>query len=131
MEKKILIIDDDEIMLFLHQTIVEDLFLTIPSISFKSGKLAYDYILMNEGAEFLLFLDINMPDMNGWQLLDLLVDLPYKSQLTVIMVTSSVNNSDKLKSYNYSLIKGFLTKPLRISDLEGMSIDPQFGSFFI
>ncbi|WP_316759746.1 response regulator [Pedobacter aquatilis] len=131
MEKKILIIDDDEIILFLHQTIVEDLFPTIPSISFKSGKLAYDYMLMNAGAEFLLFLDINMPAMNGWQLLDLLVDLPYRSQLTVIMVTSSVNNSDKLKSYNYPLIKGFLTKPLRISDLEGMSIDPQFGSFFI
>lgn len=131
MEKKILIIDDDEIILFLHQTIVEDLFPTIPSISFKSGKLAYDYMLMNEGAEFLLFLDINMPDMNGWQLLDLLVDLPYRSQLTVIMVTSSVNNSDKLKSYNYPLIKGFLTKPLRISDLEGMSIDTQFCSFFV
>lgn len=131
MEKKILIIDDDEIMLFLHQTIVEDLFPTRPSISFKSGELAYDYILKNEGAEFLLFLDINMPDMNGWQLLDLLVDLPYRSQLTVIMVTSSVNNSDKLKSYNYPVIKGFLTKPLRTSDLEGMSSDTQFSNFFI
>lgn len=126
-----MIIDDDEIMLFLHQTIVEDLFPTIPSTSFKSGKLGYDYILKNEGAEFLLFLDINMPDMNGWQLLDLLVDLPYRSQLTVIMVTSSVNNSDKLKSYNYPLIKGFLTKPLRISDLEGMSRDTPFSNFFI
>ena len=131
MEKKILIIDDDEIMLFLHQTIVEDLFPTRPSISFKSGKLAYDYVLKNEGAEFLLFLDINMPDMNGWQLLDLLVDLPYRSQLTVIMVTSSVNNSDKLKSYNYPVIKGFLTKPLRISDLEGMSRGTPFSNFFI
>lgn len=126
-----MIIDDDEIILFLHQTIIEDLFPTIPNISMKSGKLAYDYILMNENAEFLLFLDINMPGMNGWQLLDLLVNLPHKSQVTVIMVTSSVNESDKLKSYEYPLIKGFLTKPLRTFDLEVMLTDTQFRSFFI
>lgn len=125
-----MIIDDDEIILFLHQTILEDLFPENPIIGLSSGNLAYEYILEHKGAEFLLFLDINMPGMNGWQLLDLLMNLPDRSQLTVIMVTSSVNDSDKVKSYNYPLVKDFLTKPIKPSDLEEMSNDIRFSSFF-
>jgi len=82
--KKILIIDDDPIILFLHEAILEDIAPNAEFLSFENGKLAKEYILGHDEYEFLLFLDINMPVMNGWELLQFF--LVYERPINILTV---------------------------------------------
>ena len=58
----------------------------------------------------IIFLDINMPQMNGWQFLDQIATL--KMNPAVYILTSSIDSNDIEKARTYKNIKAFLTKPL-------------------
>ena len=61
-----------------------------------------------------ILLDINMPELDGWQVLEKLQDmpLPVKECLTVFMLSSSIDPKDKQKAEEHLLIKGYIEKPL-------------------
>src|SRR4051794_13701334 len=61
-----------------------------------------------------IFLDINMPELDGWQVLEKLYDLPLpvKECLTIFMVSSSIDPRDKQKAEEHPLIQGYIEKPL-------------------
>ncbi|NQX76853.1 MAG: response regulator [Gilvibacter sp.] len=67
----------------------------------------------------LVILDINMPDMSGWQVLEAFeaMELFKKHHIEVLMLTSSEYAEDLAKSREYSLCKGYLTKPLTLQKL--------------
>ncbi|MBC6113170.1 response regulator [Pedobacter fastidiosus] len=129
-EKKILIIDDDPIILFMHQSILEDISPGGEIICLENGKVAYEYIVKNQHAELLLLLDINMPVMNGWALLELLVKTPECKRISVVLVTSSVNESDRIRASAYPMVVKVLFKPLREKDLLELSADKRIRLFF-
>ncbi len=62
----------------------------------------------------LVFLDINMPEMSGWDVLDELKDhneILIKF-MTIYMISSSIDLTDKNKSIDNPLVKAFVSKPL-------------------
>lgn len=61
----------------------------------------------------LIFLDINMPLMNGWDFLEAYGDLPdhKKAGKVVVMLTSSFNEEERERAEAYDPVAGFLTKP--------------------
>ena len=61
----------------------------------------------------LIFLDLNMPGMDGWEFLDAYEELPspQKGNVVVVMLTTSVNPDDEKKALEKG-IKGFTIKPL-------------------
>ena len=62
----------------------------------------------------LVFLDINMPEMSGWDVLDELKDnneILIKF-MTIYMISSSIDLTDKNKSIDSPLVKAFVSKPL-------------------
>lgn len=65
----------------------------------------------------LIFLDINMPYVSGFQFLDSLSELEYKLNSKVVMVTSSDDINDIERSADYKNIIGYLIKPVRKEDL--------------
>jgi two-component system chemotaxis response regulator CheY len=61
----------------------------------------------------LIFLDINMPYLDGWQFLDRLTALgvPGKS-MTIYIVTSSLSPVDMDKAATYKMLSGYEVKPI-------------------
>lgn len=132
MKLNVLLVDDDEILLFIHQILVKkNLFITSP-LAFVNGKLALDFLLedaKNESAT-LIMLDINMPEMNGWQLLDAInKDLP-AHQIYVVIVTSSIDFEDRIKAGKYKQVVGFIEKPMTTAVINGLKEIKELKLFF-
>lgn len=72
----------------------------------------------------LIFLDINMPVMNGWEFLDEFIKLKEeaRNRCQIYMLTSSIDPSDMKKSQTYSCVKDFITKPLTKEKLEKLNL---------
>lgn len=65
----------------------------------------------------ILFLDINMPSMTGWEFMEKFENLSdtIKQQIAIYILSSSVDERDKYKADNNRYIQGFLSKPLQKS----------------
>jgi CheY-like chemotaxis protein len=68
----------------------------------------------------IIFLDIEMPDMNGWEFLDELHALPDTliEKCYIIILTSSIDVDDIEKSKTYSVVRDFISKPLTTDKLK-------------
>lgn len=115
MIKKVLIVDDDAIVLFMHDLVVKNSGLANETIQFSNGKEALQYL--NENGPFhyyIILLDLNMPVMNGWQLLTALNKTSYRDRLDVTIVSSSIDPYDIRKSEMFPMVKRYLSKPLSL-----------------
>ena len=119
----VLLVDDNEVDNFIHKNII--LHLGVNQIqTTNDGKKAFAWLLERSGlindstnldSVDLILLDINMPDMNGFQLLERLTELGYGESITkkVVILTSSLNRADRETAKIFG-VKGFLNKPLTI-----------------
>lgn len=117
------IIDDDRISTFL----TEQALLTegVSDVSvFLSPEEALSHVvecLPDRLPDFIL-LDLNMPKMSGWDVLDALA--PYERQLQgrtrVYILTSSLDPQESARSENYPLVRGCLHKPLECEDVQAI-----------
>ena len=125
----ILVIDDDEPTNFFTRIILEEADCCNHIKTVQSGQEALDYLAQSEkpGADpnlypspDLIFLDINMPAMNGWEFLDEYRQLSIAPQHKIIMVmlTTSLFPEDKAKAGRSPEISGFENKPLTLDKLE-------------
>ena len=114
MKKKlnhILLIDDDNDNNFIHKLIIEDSGVQADIYSVVSVPDAIQY-LQSGGNPDLIFLDINMPVLNGWDFINQYNNLPDKQNSIIVMLTSSMNVSDEKKALSISEITEYKTKPL-------------------
>ncbi|MFC4211067.1 response regulator [Pedobacter lithocola] len=120
MKTKILIIDDDELTLFLHKTLIQNSEYSLGAKYYLSAESALKYITKNISLNtaFLLLLDINMKNMDGWQLLDELKTIANEHNIYVVLVTSSTDEADKKRASSYKQVHGFLSKPLKLTDFK-------------
>ncbi|WP_040473633.1 response regulator [Flavobacterium frigoris] len=119
MSYNIVVVDDDEIILFLHSKIIQAVGLCKEPKTFSSAIKALIFFesIADDAAPILLFLDINMPIMDGWGLLDIIHQESFSKIIKVIMVTSSVDQADKDKAKSYSKIIDFVEKPFSKANL--------------
>ncbi len=116
MEIKTLIIDDDPIVIFLHKKIIQKCELAEDPLTFLNGKQCLDFFMKSasETENHLLFLDINMPVMNGWEFLNEIQKTAFANKVFVVLTTSSVDSYDRKKAGEYEQIISFLEKPLTV-----------------
>lgn len=120
---RLLQIDDDPVILFLHNKLFSK-YTNSKIEQFKNGKLALDHILDNNSPDisYMLLLDINMPVMNGWELMDEIYNRELESNIRVIILTSSADLNDLEKSKTYSNIVNFIQKPLTKEKIEDIPL---------
>lgn len=115
--KIIAIIDDDKIYHILTKRIIENSNVADKILEFYDGQEALDFITQNqdkpECLPDLIFLDIQMPFVDGWQFLDVYKKMDLPKPISVYIVSSSISALDHQKSRQYKLIKDFLIKPFK------------------
>lgn len=127
----VMMIDDDEVDRYLLKRMLDKLDLTNHIFEATNGQTALDYLTDNHNQNIspvyfppkVIFLDINMPIMNGFEFLDAFASLrennPIYTSSVLTMFTSSENDRDKMKASEYDFVKGYLVKDnLSLPELE-------------
>jgi CheY-like chemotaxis protein len=125
--KEVLFIDDDEINNFILKEIFESQYnLRVNFFSEATRALEYIEKLIEEKEGALpdiIFLDIKMPEMDGFDFMDAFEQNGYsqKFKVPIFMLTSSVNHRDISRAATYTHIKELITKPLTYEKLQELS----------
>ncbi|EPR69362.1 response regulator [Cyclobacterium qasimii] len=106
---KIVLIDDDPISIFVTEKLISrNVLEPFKVFSFSSAAAALKDIYKIRPD--YLFLDINMPEMNGWDFLETFK--PIKKDPEIYILSSSIDELDITKAGQYKKVKNYLTKPL-------------------
>ena len=118
-KSNILLVDDDEVYLFLMNKIIKELTTELKVTSLLDGEEAIEYLSKctdkNIDAPEVIFLDINMPFLDGWGFLEEFKKLKPKIQnnVNIYMVSSSNMQHDIEKASEFEELTGYVVKPLK------------------
>lgn len=111
---EVLVVDDDRVVSLLHKNQLRNLSLDKPPVLCSNGKEALDHLQKNDcsAKHFLVFLDLNMPVLDGWKFLKKLKKSNFQAKVFVVIITSSINQKDFLKAQTYDSVIHFCRKPM-------------------
>ncbi|WP_405203370.1 response regulator [Dokdonia sp. LLG6352-1] len=120
------IIDDDPIFVFGAQRLMKMSNFCKGFLIFHDGEQALNHLVpvlrgtVKSAIPDVILLDINMPILDGWQFLDGIITIEVVKEITIFIVTSSIDPRDKEKAETYSNVKNFIVKPItqdKLNDL--------------
>lgn len=120
------IIDDDKLTVKLMSILISKNKFCEEIQSFYNAQHAIDKLKQNdlEGG-FLpdaILLDLNMPFMDGWQFLDEFILLSLKKEISIFIMTSSIDPADIEMAKKYSVVKQYIMKPITAEKLNTLCL---------
>lgn len=108
---KVLLVDDDEATNFLAELAFKNLDIANEIEVASDGLIAYEWIKQNNCPD-IIFLDIRMPRMDGFDFLDNFAEMNACKHVKIVMLTSSSRLEDMKKAFTYNAVVEYLEKPL-------------------
>ena len=132
--RRILLIDDDEVTCYINKTLLEGLELADEIDCVHNGLEGLNYIeqhcsketIEQETAPSLIFLDVKMPIMDGFEFLEALEDLDDvdRSRLHIVMLTTSENIKDTQRASTFGdKLHSYLNKPLETNAVKQVLLE--------
>ncbi|PHR90421.1 MAG: response regulator [Leeuwenhoekiella sp.] len=123
--KTVCIIDDDPIFVFGATRLMKQYDFSESIVVYTNGRKALDQLrpLMEskhlDSIPDLIFLDLNMPELDGWGFLDEFIKISPPKVMEVYIVTSSISHFDKQKAKEYAqAVKEYIIKPITPATLK-------------
>jgi CheY-like chemotaxis protein len=120
----VFVVDDDDIYQFTIKVTLRSIPAVQSTSTFADGAEALEYIVVHQNEEDklpdIIFLDINMPVMDGFQFMEEFVELlpSLQKSIKVYMVSSSMDPKDIKKAKRFEEISDYLIKPLNSKDIK-------------
>lgn len=129
---KACIIDDDPIFIYGTKRLMDEVAFSNELIVYHNGQEALDglHAMTNDGEELpsIIFVDLNMPVMNGWEFLEDFLKIPNhnREKVMVYIISSSVDPRDLERIENYPVVNKYILKPITPEALEDVlrSVNP-------
>lgn len=128
----VLLVDDDRIILTMHKGAVVKQGLTDAPYLFINGETAFQHLIEHDAEMkvFIIFLDLNMPVMDGWEFLEKLENVSWKSTIKVVVLTSSVDTADRLRAQQFRYVVSYQNKPVNASMISELRFHPELKNYW-
>jgi CheY-like chemotaxis protein len=130
--RSVMLIDDNDIDNLINQKMIEAASICDNIFTHSGARSAIEFLRnlekiaksMPDVMPEIIFLDIDMPLMDGFQFLDQFDKLTAetKKQCQIVMLTSSINPQDMSKAKNYAYVKKYINKPLTQEELKKLAL---------
>ena len=118
------IIDDDKLTVKLMSILISKNKFCEEIQSFYNAQNALNQLKQNAIDNSILpdaiLLDLNMPIMDGWQFLDEFIHLALKKEISIFIMTSSIDPADIEKAKQYNVVKNYIEKPITLKKLDAL-----------
>ena len=114
---KVLLVEDDETTNFLSKMVLKHVGIQKVE-AVLNGKAACEYL--SKVCPDIIFLDLNMPVMDGWSFLDEKMNGNYCPKVKIALLTSSIRSRDRERALKYECVVDYLEKPLTREKVEAV-----------
>lgn len=120
------IIDDDPIFIYGTKRIMNEVNFSDTILEYNNGQDALEGLTeITEAGDLMpevIFLDLNIPIMNGWEFLEEFDKLPVQNEKKIIIyiVSSSVDPRDLKRLKDFKQVDNYILKPITPNDLEAV-----------
>ena len=115
----IFLVDDDPINNLINRRLLGKTEISQRIEEFLGGQDALNRINQeSDSNKILIFLDINMPVVNGWEFLEKYLELFPGRKDKILILSSSIDFQDRQKAQEYEIVSGFLEKPLTLDKIK-------------
>jgi CheY-like chemotaxis protein len=114
----ICIVDDDKIQQLIATRTIEKQHLADKILTFSNGEQAIEFLVKhledNKDMPDVIFLDINMPIMDGWQFLEEYIKIKPRigKKITIYLLSALINSADIERAKKISEVSDYLVKPV-------------------
>lgn len=135
--QKIILVDDDPVNIQICRMMLSKVIAGLEFQIYEDGYEAYRALVASgkiPDEHELLFLDLNMPEMNGWEFIEEFekADIQLKEKFSIYILTSSISELDVNRAKDFPSVRNYLVKPLNtktvravLEEMEGKNIGSQ------
>lgn len=114
--KRVFLVDDDEIINHVHSQVIKRIDASVELSLFRSGKEFIHFVKSPSFQSFpdIIFLDIRMPEMNGFEVLEELTASYFNQlgQTKIYVLSSTLDERDLTHAVSFPIVSKFMSKPL-------------------